>query len=179
MAAGGGAALKALSSINNDLDIYGIDYSNSLIDIAKNAIKNGNFYCGEAIEVDSAFGDKRFDFIFSNSAFHYFPNENYVFSVIKKAHSLLKPNGNFALLDLNDKKKKDIYNKIRKGNMSEDEYNKKYDGLNHLFLDRCDVFSVAESLGFRQIIIEDQHIKGYINNKCRFNIIMVGKKGEG
>lgn len=172
----GGAALKALSLINSDLDIYGIDYSNSLISVAKNAIKNGTFYCDEAINIDSVFSDKKFDFIFSNSAFHYFPDTNYVFSVIKKAYDLLKMGGSIALLDLNDIKTKDIYNKIRKGNMSEDEYNKKYAGLNHLFFDRIEIFRLIESLGFRQIIIEDQHIDGYINNKCRFNIIAVWKK---
>lgn len=52
---GGGAALKALSFINNKLEIYGIDYSQNLIKLAKRAIKNGNFVCDEAINIDSIF----------------------------------------------------------------------------------------------------------------------------
>ena len=60
--------------------------------------------------------------------------------------------------------------------MSEDEYNKKYAGLNHLFFDKGEMFGIVETLGFRKIIIEDQHIDGYINNECIFNIIAVGKK---
>lgn len=99
-----------------------------------------------------------------------------MFSVVQKSCALLAPNGNLALLDLNDINSKDIYNKIRKGNMSEDEYNKKYAGLNHLFFDRGEIFQLVESLGFRQIIIEDQHIDGYINNECRFNVFAMGRK---
>lgn len=52
---GGGAALKALSFINDKLEIYGIDYSQNLIKLAKRAIKNGNFVCDEAINIDSIF----------------------------------------------------------------------------------------------------------------------------
>lgn len=177
---GGGAALKALSFINNKLEIYGIDYSQNLIKLAKRAIKNGNFVCDEAINIDSIFamwgGGCGFNFIFSNSAFHYFPNEEYVFSVIRKAYSLLTKGGTLALLDLNDIKTKDIYNAIRKGNMTEDEYNKKYEGLNHLFLSRTKIFEFVESLGFEKIIVENQHIKGYINNECRFNVFALSKK---
>lgn len=96
--------------------------------------------------------------------------------MVKKAYDLLFRGGNLALLDLNDINSKDIYNQIRKGDMSEEEYSQKYAGLNHLFFDRGEIFRLIKSLGFRQIIIEDQHIDGYINNECRFNIIAVGKK---
>lgn len=80
------------------------------------------------------------------------------------------------MLDLNDINKKSVYSKIRKSNMTEDEYNKKYEGLNHLFLSRTKIFEFVESLGFKQIIMEDQHIKGYINNECRFNVFALSKK---
>lgn len=100
-------------------------------------------------------GGGGFNFIFSNSAFHYLPNEEYVFSVIKKAYSLLTKGGTLALLDLNDIKTKDIYNAIRKGNMSEAEYHAKYAGLNHLFFDKCEIFDFINSLGFEKIIVEN------------------------
>lgn len=173
---GGGAFLKVLSSINTNLRIYGIDYSNTLIEIAKCVIKNGEFFCDEAINIDKLFKGKRFDSIVSGGVFVYFPSKQYAFEVIKKSYNLLADGGNLALLDLNDVNKKSVYSKIRRGKMSEEEYDKKYAGLNHLFFDKSEVFGIVESLGFRQIIIEDQHIDGYINNECRFNIIAVGKK---
>ena len=104
---GSGAFLKVLSDIiNSKLNINGIDYSDSLINIAKNIIKDGNFYCDEAIKIDDLFGSKKFDFIFSNSAFQYFPNKEYAFNVIKKSYDLLSDNGDLVLLDLNDINKK-------------------------------------------------------------------------
>ncbi len=175
-AAEGGAVLKVFSNINENLRIYGVDYSHTLIDIAKRIIKNGTFFCDEAINIDSLFSKMHFDSIISGGVFVYFPSKDYAFSVIKKSYDLLLQGGNLALLDLNDISKKDIYSKIRKGTMSEAEYNKKYEGLNHLFLDRMEVFKFCESLGFKKIVVEDQHIKGYINNECRFNIFALGKK---
>ena len=35
--------------------------------------------------------------------------------------------------------------------MSEEEYNKKYAGLEHLFLSRSEIFDFIYSLGFRKI----------------------------
>lgn len=174
---GSGAFLKVLSDIVNDkLNIYGMDYSDSFINIAKNIMKNGNFYCEEAIKIDNLFTDKKFDFIFSNSVFHYFPNKEYAFNVIKKSYNLLLTEGDLVLLDLNDINNRDIYNKIRRGNMSEEEYNKKYEGLEHLFFSRNEIFELISSLGFRKIIVEDQNVSGYINNQCRFNVFAISKK---
>lgn len=174
---GSGAFLKVLSDIINDkLNISGIDYSDSLINIAKNIIKDGNFYCDEAIKIDDLFVNKKFDFIFSNSAFQYFPNKEYAFDVIKKSYDLLSDNGDLVLLDLNDINRKSVYINIRKASMSEEEYNKKYAGLEHLFLSRSEIFDFIYSLGFRKIIIEDQNVSGYINNECRFNAFALSKK---
>lgn len=108
----------------------------------------------------------------------YFSSEDYTFEVIKKSYNLLSQGGNLALLDLNDINKKSVYSKIRKGNMTEDEYNKKYEGLNHLFLSRTKIFEFVESLGFEKIIVENQHIKGYINNECRFNVFALEKNKD-
>lgn len=173
---GGGASLKAISLINDKLEIFGLDYSKNLINIAKSAIKGGKFYCDEAINIDKTFPKQYFDTIILGGVIVYFPSEDYTFEVIKKSYNLLSQGGNLALLDLNDINKKSVYSKIRKGNMTEDEYNKKYEGLNHLFLNRTKVFKFVESLGFKQIIVEDQHIDGYINNECRFNVFALSKK---
>ncbi|MGX2981657.1 methyltransferase domain-containing protein [Helicobacter sp. 23-1045] len=53
---GSGAALKSLVCINPHLEIYGIDYSQNLVNIAKCAIKEGRFICDEAKNIDLAFG---------------------------------------------------------------------------------------------------------------------------
>lgn len=72
---------------------------------------------------------------------------------------MLTKGGTLALLDLNDIKTQDIYNAIRKGNMSEAEYHAKYAGLNHLFFDKCEFFDFINSLGFEKIIVEINTLK--------------------
>ncbi|MGX2981658.1 hypothetical protein [Helicobacter sp. 23-1045] len=71
---------------------------------------------------------------------------------------------------------KPAYTAIRKGDLSEVEYSAKYAGLEHLFFDRGEIFEIINALGFEKIIIENQHIAGYINNECRFNAFALGKK---
>lgn len=81
-------------------------------------------------------------------------------------------------MDLNDVAQKEIYGKLRRGHLSEEEYQQKYVGLEHLFFNRREVFDFVRRLGFEKIIVEDQHIEGYVNNPCRFNIFALGKKSE-
>ncbi|KAF0591347.1 MAG: hypothetical protein CGEMS_0076 [Candidatus Campylobacter infans] len=44
-----------------------------------------------------------------------------------------------------------------------------------MFFDKCEIFDFINSLGFEKIIVENQHIKGYINNECRFNVFGLKK----
>ena len=173
---GGGVYLKCYAESNKNLEIYGLDYSKSLIDVAQSVIPRGTFCCAEAAEVDKAFAGKTFDCIICGGVVIYFPNKEYAFEVIQKSYDLLTQGGNLAFLDLNDVDQKDVYGKLRRGNLSEEEYQQKYAGLDHLFLDRSEVFDFVRRLGFQKIIVEDQHIDGYINNKCRFNVFALGKK---
>lgn len=167
----GGAFLKILSDLFERLEIYGLDFSSSLLKVAQNVIKNGHFVLGEANNVDVLFNNKKFDFIISNSVYNYFPSKSYAVDVIKKATALLSPNGTLAILDLNDVAYKNSYQAIRQGNMSDEEYAKKYDKLQHLFFDKGEIVNIISSLGFQKTIIKNQYMQGYINNQCRFNII--------
>lgn len=171
---GGGAFLKVLCEIFDGLDIYGLDYSSSLINIAKSVI-DGTFYCDEANKIDAVFTHKRFDVILSNSVLNYFPSEKYAFEVIEKSATLLARGGNLAFLDLNDITMKEAYKAIRQGDMSDLEYSAKYEGLEHLFFSKSEIFDLISSLGFEKIIVENQRIEGYINNNCRFNVFAIAK----
>ena len=116
----------------NKQKIYGVDYSQNLINIAKHIFNEYNFNCIEAIDIDKLYSNNYFDFIFSNSAFQYFQNKDYAFKLIDKLYSLLKVNGDLVLLDLNDIEKENEYHKIRMSSMTREEYEKKYSSLNHL-----------------------------------------------
>lgn len=173
---GGGVYLKIYAESNKDLNIFGLDYSQSLIDVAQKVIPRGTFCCAEAAKVGQTFAGKSFDCIICCGVVIYFPNKEYAFDVMQQAYHLLKKGGNLAFLDLNDSATKDIYHQQRRGNLSLEEYQNKYKNLDHLFLSRQEVFDFFNQLGFEKIIVEDQHIEGYINNPCRFNVFAIGKK---
>ncbi|WP_300742988.1 class I SAM-dependent methyltransferase [uncultured Brachyspira sp.] len=174
---GAGAFLKAMESfLNKESKIYGIDYSQNLINIAKHVFNAENFNCIEAIDIDKLYNNNYFDFIFSNSAFQYFQNKGYAFFLIDKLYNLLQVNGDLVLLDLNNLEKESEYHKIRMSGMTEKEYKEKYSSLNHLFFSKEEIFSYISHLGFKKIIIEEQNIKGYSNNELRFNIFALSKK---
>lgn len=174
---GAGAFLKAMEPfLNKEANIYGIDYSQNLVGIAKHIFNAENFNCIEAIDIDKLYNNNYFDFIFSNSAFQYFQNKDYAFSLINKLYNLLQTNGDLVLLDLNNIEKESEYHKIRMSGMTKEEYEKKYSSLNHLFFSKEEIFSYISHLGFKKIIIEEQNIKGYSNNELRFNIFALSKK---
>lgn len=175
IACGSGAFLKVLKSIVSDnTKLYGFDYSNNLINIAKTVIDDCNLCCDEAINIDILF-NTYFDFIFCNSAFHYFNDKEYTYSVIKKSYNILSKGGSLAFLDINDQSKMDTYYKVRFAEIGEEEYKKKYEGLNQLFFTKEELFNLLVSLGFRKIIIEDHNISGYTNNQYRLNVFAVNK----
>ena len=165
---GGGGFLFVIQKIV-ETNCFGIDYSKSLIDIAKRVIPNGKFLESEAINLYS-FGEV-FDVIFSHSVFHYFPSEEYAKEVLIKATSMLRIGGKLCLLDINDKSKEDSYHFERaKEYTSVAEYEKNYQGLKHLFYDKDDLKIYLSELGFEKIQIFPHHNKSYGNRKFRFNI---------
>ncbi len=166
---GAGTFLYSIKKII-DVNCYGIDYSSYLINIAKTLLRDSQFKVSEAILMPSF--KKKFDIIFAHSVFHYFPNQNYAFEVIKKANKLLKPGGKICLLDLNDKKYEKESLQIRMNSfINEEEYKKSYKGLEHLFLCKENLEFNLKKLGFKDIKFFDPVTKGNFIRKYRFNVM--------
>ena len=150
----------------NNYKVGGVDYSNTLIRLANTILPNEDFSCSEAIDIDL---NNKYDFVISHSVFHYFKDLKYAKKVI---HNMLnKSNKKIAIFDLNDTSKKYEYHKIRMKNMNQDEYTKKYKGLEHMFYDKNWFINIANELNLK-IEIFDQTFKQYSNSKLRFNVIM-------
>ena len=94
------------------IESYGIDYSESLIEVAKVAIPEGNFVVQEADKL--CFSETSFDMIFSNGVFFYFPDQEYVKRVIINWTNQISTGGQFVLLDLQDKEYEKVYHQERK-----------------------------------------------------------------
>ena len=166
---GCGAFLYQINQIKN-ADLYGIDYSKSLIKIAKMAIPQGKFQVGEANKL--LFSSTEFDIIFSHSVFHYFPNHQYVDEVLALLCTQIKSGGKLLLLDLNDANMEDTYHsdRMREYNSPAD-YAKTYKNLSHLFFDKQSLSQRLETLGMWKIEFFSHAASDYGNSKFRFNLI--------
>ena len=160
---GSGAFIYPLYLKNHK--VGGIDYSAILIDIANTIFKNSIFVNNEAVNID----DEKYDIIVSHSVIYYFKDLDYSEKVIEKM--IQKANKKIAIFDINDKSKENEYHKIRMACMNEDDYKKKYQGLEHLFYDKKWFEDIAKKFNLK-INIFDQTFEKYSNSKLRFNVIM-------
>ena len=161
---GAGAFLYKFHQKGNK--VGGIDYSDKLINIAKKYLANGSFVVDEANNLDVK---EKYDFLISNSVFFYFPSYQYAEEVLKKMVS--KSTKCIAVLEINDLAQKEKSMMIRKGCMSDQEYERKYKGLEHLYFERDWFRCFAEKNNLR-VEIQQQDINNYQNNQYRFNVYM-------
>lgn len=150
----------------NSFKVSGLDYSSILIELANTFMKDCSFKNDEAINLDTK---EKFDILISHGVFHYFEDQAYAKEVIKKM--IEKANKKIAIFDINDKAKEDIYHQIRMQGLSKEEYEKKYEGLDHLFYEKSWFEDLAKEFGLK-IEIFDQDFDAYLNSKLRFNVIM-------
>jgi ubiquinone/menaquinone biosynthesis C-methylase UbiE len=166
---GCGAGAFLLPMYNSGMVVYGIDYSNSLIQLCTNIIKLGIFKVSEANNIP--FEDEFFDAVVSNSVFQYFDGLEYAENVVSEIARVLKKKGCAALLDLNDAAKKEKYESIRRKKLGDKEYDRLYGSLNHQFYKKEWFDNIANNFGLK-CNIQDQNIKGYDNSKFRYNVFL-------
>lgn len=158
-----------LSSFKNN-NIYGLDLSKNMIDIAKSTFPNGNFIVGEANNI--LYENELFDYILSHSCFQYFNSNDYFEKTIYEISRLIKKNGKISLTDIFDEenKEKNIYYRIQQ--IGEEEYNKLYKDLHHFYINKQKFIEILKKYNFDNIKIIDT---GYddennINVSFRYNI---------
>ena len=157
---GAGAFLYALHEQHN-IKVGGNDYSAGLIAAAQRAFPGSDFYCLEAAAIDT---EKHYDYVISNSVFHYF-DLNYARKVIMKM--LDKASCGVCILEIPDLKTKNQSEKLRSDMLTKKEYQKKYAGLQHTYYDRDWFASVAKERDMK-IEIFDGFVPNYAQNCFRF-----------
>lgn len=159
--------------------VGGCDYSQPLIELAQTIIANNKFVNNQVFSTEFACTDalfldtkEKYNIVFSHSVFQYFSSLEYAASVLDVMNS--KSKSKIAIFDVNDKTKESIYHEIRAEGLTPEEYQEKYNGLEHLFYEK-DWFEIfAENNNF-DIEIFDQGFEKYSNSKLRFNVIMTRK----
>ena len=165
---GSGAFLYSLKQ-HSGCEIYGVDYSQPLIKIAKNYI-DGDFKICDA--KDNWGLEIKMDNIISHSVFNYFPDMEYVTKVIENTFLNLKKGGSIAFLDLNNEKKESDYHDLRKKLYVNPEiYEKKYESHSHLFFSIDAMIVILEEIGFKNVRLFENTCKNYSNSQFRFNLM--------
>lgn len=166
---GSGAFIYAANELVN-ANWYGVDYSESLINIAQKAIPNGQFIADEAINQN--FMSTEFDVVFSHSVFQYFPSVSYAEGVLLNWCNKIRNGGYLVLMDINDVEFEAVYHSERmKAYKNPEEYNSAYNGLSHLFMSKQKLIECLVSLGMTDFIFFPHAVSGYGNSKFRFNLI--------
>lgn len=164
---GAGAMLLPLSETG--IKVAGVDYSSSLIEVAKIAIPDLIAHGGEADRLP--FGSNEFDAVLSHGVFFYFPDYAYAERVLLEMLRVSKEDGKMLIMDVPDFSKKEISERYRRGTLSKDEYERLYSEHSHLYYDKKWFEDFAKRNGFF-VKIFDQNIKEYGNSPFRFNVLL-------
>jgi predicted TPR repeat methyltransferase len=146
--------------------VAGIDYSENLAAIAREVMPGAHILVDEAIGMPT---DRRFDFVTSHSVFYYFEDLDYAAAVLRRMN-LVAVKG-IGIFDVPDAAKKDEAMRYRKEKIGEEEYERRYKGLAHLYYEKSwfERTLASEDL---DIAIEDTMIPGYDNSPFRFNVFL-------
>jgi SAM-dependent methyltransferase len=166
---GAGAMLYPLRDVGPEL--YGLDYSQTLIEAARRALPQGHFHCGEAAA--NPFEAGFFDAAFSHSVFFYFPNLEYAGQVLREMLRVVRAGcGRILILDVPDAAKMEACESFRRRNADPIKgYSTDPQGpFRHLYFPRSffQEFARINGLG---IDIFDQDIPGYPMSPFRFNVL--------
>lgn len=157
---GSGANLYLLK--NRGIRVGGIDYSTNLSEIARNVLREEkNIETGEAIQMLT---DVKYDMVFSEGVFAYFPNEEYGEIVLQKMYQKAR-----KLIMISEVFDKDMQSECERHRRELfDNYDEKYKGLDKVFYKREMFIQFAEKHNCR-IKFDSIDNEYYWNSKYLFN----------
>jgi trans-aconitate methyltransferase len=164
---GSGVNLYLWQKLYNATCLGGVDYSESLVKIAKQIVAEADVSCMEAKNIDT---EEKYDIVMSDSVFQYFPDSSYGMEVLEKM--LDKANRVVAVLEVHDFAKKEELMAHRKSMVS--DYDERYRGLDKTFYSKDDMIDLAQRNNCEYHIVQP-HNKSYWNNEYVFDFYMVKK----
>ena len=76
---------------DKNVDYFGVDFSEKLIEIAKKRFPEAKFQVADALNLP--FSENTFDKVYSIAVLHQIPSQNFRLKFLKEAKRVLKPNG--------------------------------------------------------------------------------------
>lgn len=144
--------------------IGGEDYSARMVDICRSLFLDNikECICCEAKDVPI---EIKYDHVFANSVFSYFPNLKYSEIVLNKM--VEKANKSIVLLDVHDVEKKEDFLEYRRKTIT--NYNARYKGLDKLFYNK-EYFKEFATRNNLNICFEKSDMDGYWNNDFVYHV---------
>jgi SAM-dependent methyltransferase len=167
---GAGAFLYPFYQVGHQ--VSGIDYSKELVNIALESMPLDKESL-QVMEATSCNAEPPYDVIFANHVIHYFPSLDYVSDVMniifKKVKRII------AISGIPNTSMKDESEKMRKGLLTDKEYELKYKGLEILYFDKGWFEVIAEKAGFSVEFFKHE-MPGFAQNQYRFDCVFVKKE---
>lgn len=154
---GAGAFLEALNVAtgHKGLELFGVDYSPSLVEVARERVgkgRSGHFFIGDISRM-GFFPTAEFDHAVSWSVLFYLESEADALRAVAEMARVTKPGGSVVIADVSDKSKEDMSAKLRKASKY---YQRKGGTPSHLYLFKSFFREHAEELGLRIDAIVDE-----------------------
>lgn len=160
---GAGAFLHPLISLG--VEVSGLDFSPTLIDIARNTFPGADLNVAHAHELAAT---PQVDVVLSMGVFLYFDSTDYAWQVLAQMAS--KARRAVAILDIPDAATAVESLAHRQAVVGGPEaYAQRYAGLDHLHYKQADVLEAMRAAGLTDVTCEPQSIPGYANSAFRFN----------
>ena len=160
---GSGANLYLMQ--HEGLTVGGADYAEGLVETARTVVPAAHeMNVTEAAEIPT---DEKYDAVFSNSVFSYFPDHVYATRVLERM--LAKSTHAIGITDLHDRAKRQDYLTFRRANIK--DYDTRYEGLSRLFFRRSffEDFARVHDLDLTFPALE---LDGYWNTPFVFHVFM-------
>lgn len=158
---GSGVNLYLFKNRINNVILGGIDYSQGLIDIAKNVVTSTDLVCGNAENIDT---NTKYDCVIADSVFQYFGSLEYADNILNKM--ILKSKKAVYISEIHDIDLREEWLEHRRNSM--ENYDQIYEGLDKLFYSRQWIRDIAEKNG-RQVIFYKNDNPEYWNSRYVFN----------
>lgn len=158
---GSGVNLYLFQNRIKDVRMGGIDYSQGLVNIAKNVVAGADLVCGNAEAMDTSI---KYDLVMADSVFQYFGSQEYAADVLNKM--IQKSDKVVYLSELHDIDFREEWLEYRRNAM--DNYDQIYEGLDKLFYSRDWISDIAQKNG-RQVLFTQSENPEYWNSRYVFN----------
>lgn len=171
---GAGAFLEQLQNQYGCARLAGVDYSESLIEVAKLSVESTDLHVGTICDL-SRWGDESFDAVVCFSVYFYLSSEDEARQAVREAIRVCKKGGSVYIGDVSSLEKKELAMKLR-GETHADQEKLSKDSPDHLYLPQSLFINMAVETGMEnvRIVPHDQTklLDFYDTAPYRFSVYM-------